>query len=148
MTSDQFSIWKKDETAQALVESALIFPILVFLLFALFTAGYWMNAQQLVTQAARQGARQGALTNSNGQMMGAIVANMNAFDPDASKTSVTITPSDEADIARKRGNPLSVYVAFVLPFYVEGMPQVFKSVHAKIVVMMECDAPVGKTVCL
>lgn len=48
-----------DEGA-VLVEFALVFPILVFLLFGIFGAGILLNQRLSVTQAGREGARYGS----------------------------------------------------------------------------------------
>jgi Flp pilus assembly protein TadG len=43
-----------------LVEFALVFPLLVFLIFAIFGAGMVLNQRLSVTQAGREGARYGS----------------------------------------------------------------------------------------
>jgi Flp pilus assembly protein TadG len=159
---DMLTQWKKDESGNAIVEFALVMPILLFLLFAIFTVGYWMNAQQIVTQAAREGARQGSLTNNNSQIGGAIAANMEAIDPlvvtdpENARTATTITPESESDSGRARGNPLTVRVQYQLPilFFDINLPGVgavsnaFKTVTAEVTTMMECEPASGETVCI
>lgn len=140
-------MWFNDDRGQALLEFALVLPILLFLLFAILTVGYWMNAQQLVTQAARQGARQGVLTNNNGQISGAVMANLSSLDPQQSRTAVNIVPAQESDLARHRGNPLSVIVTFTMPFVFEGLPDIFRTVTSRVTAMMECEPEIGQTIC-
>ena len=143
--------WFADQNGQAVLEFALILPILLFLLFAIFTVGYWMNVQQIVTQAAAQGARQGALTNDNDQINGAIAANMKALDPDLEKnpaqarTSITITPPDPG--LRKRGSSLTVFVKYEMPFFFESLPEKFKTANATIVSQMQCDPTPPEVIC-
>src|SRR3954462_965659 len=48
----------------ALVEFALVFPLLAFLLFGIFGAAVVLNRRLSVTQAAREGARYGATVPS------------------------------------------------------------------------------------
>lgn len=139
--------WLGDLNAQALVEFALIAPILIFLLFGIFTVGYWMNAQQIVTLAARQGLRVGVLTNDNGQITGAIRTNMAFIDPENDKTAVAFVPTLPDDPARARGNPLTVQVTFTMPFWFEMFPDAFKSVRASVTGMIECVPPPGFSVC-
>ena len=139
--------WRADKDGQALVEFALVLPILLFLLFAIFTVGFWMNVQQIVTQAARQGVRQGALTNDNGQINGAIMANLASLDPGSTRTTVAIIPAEASDSARRRGNPLTVQVNYAMPFTFDALPDVFRTVSARVVAVMECDPPVGQVIC-
>ena len=111
-----------------------------------------MNAQQIVTQAASQGARQGALTNDNKQIQGAIKANMLAIDPNISdpqkaRTGVTIFPAAQDDPGRARGKPLTVIVSYKLPFVFESLPSNFQSVTTTIVSQMQCDPTPPDVVC-
>ncbi|GEM_PF-813944 len=143
--------WFSDQHGQAVLEFALLMPILLFLLFAIFTVGYWMNAQQIVTQAAMQGARQGALTNDDLQITSAIVANMKALDSDIDKnppqprTIVDIQPRDPA--IRKRGSALTISINYTMPFGFDMLPGNFKTVKATIVSQMQCEPAPGDTVC-
>jgi Flp pilus assembly protein TadG len=52
---------KSKEFGQGLVEFALVFPILVLLIFVLLELGFAFNAYQTVVYAARSGARSGAV---------------------------------------------------------------------------------------
>ena len=45
------------ERGTALVEAAIILPMFLMLLFGVFEAGRFMNAQNVLTNAAREGAR-------------------------------------------------------------------------------------------
>lgn len=139
--------WFNDERGQALLEFALVLPILLFLLFAILTVGYWMNVQQLVTQASRQGVRQGVLTNDNGQISGAVMSNLSSLDPGQTRTAVSIVPTAADDLARRRGNPLTVIVTFTIPFISESLPDTFRTVTARATAMMECEPETGQTVC-
>ena len=140
--------WRQDDSGQAVLEFALVLPLLVFLLFAIFTIGFWMNAQQLVTQAAYQGARQGSLTNDNGQIEGAIAENMRAIDPNIgtsglARTTVSISPSSSYDGGRHRGGALTVTIQYKMPFVFASLPDKFKYVNATMVTRMQCDPPTG-----
>jgi Flp pilus assembly protein TadG len=50
----------RGDDGAALVEFALVFPLLVFLVFAIFGAGVVLDQRLSVTQASREGARYGA----------------------------------------------------------------------------------------
>lgn len=139
--------WHADKRGQALLEFALVMPILLFLLFAILTVGFWMNTQQILTQAVRLGARQGALTNDNAQIQGAIAQGIVSIDPNATRTTVAITPSDQTDAARRRGNPLTVSLSYAMPFTFDELPAVFKTVTTRTTVLIECEPPAGEYVC-
>ncbi len=139
--------WSADDHGQALLEFALVMPILLFLLFAILTVGFWMNTQQILTQAARLGARQGSLTNDNAQIQGAIAQGIVSIDPNAIRTTVAITPSDQTDIARRRGNPLTISLTYTMPFTFDELPTIFRTVNTRTTVLMECEPPSGEYVC-
>lgn len=52
---------RRDDRGAAAVETALLLPVILFLLFAIIDFGRMFNAQLTVTQAAREGARAAAL---------------------------------------------------------------------------------------
>lgn len=137
----------RDERGQALLEFALVMPILLFLLFAILVVGWWMNTQQVLASAARLGARQGALTNDNGQIQGAVAGAVASLDPGATRTSVAIVPSEPSDAGRQRGSPLTVEVVYTMPFTFVGLPTIFQSVRARAIAVMECEPPAGESVC-
>lgn len=97
-----------------MLEAALVIPILLFLLFGIFLLGYWMFALQVVTAAAREGARVGALTNDNGQIAGAVMQSMRAIDTIERRISIEVDPREAS--ARSFGNPLTVRVRYTIPF--------------------------------
>ena len=56
----------EDEQGQALTEFAMILPVLMMVLFAIFQFGVAFNNYIQVTSAAREGARKGAVSRSAG----------------------------------------------------------------------------------
>ena len=54
---------RRDELGQALVEMALILPILLMLLLGIFEFGRAWNTKQVITDAAREGARLAVVQN-------------------------------------------------------------------------------------
>jgi Flp pilus assembly protein TadG len=50
----------RDDRGAALVEFALIFPLLAMFLFGIFSGGIVLNRRMAISQAAREGARYGA----------------------------------------------------------------------------------------
>jgi len=59
----------KSEKGQALVEMAIILPILLLLLFSIIEFGWVFGAQLLVTHASREGARYGAVHSSDATVL-------------------------------------------------------------------------------
>jgi hypothetical protein len=56
---------KSRERGQGLVEFAVIFPLLVFFLFAVFDVGLAMNRRATLQHAVREGARYAALSDNS-----------------------------------------------------------------------------------
>jgi Flp pilus assembly protein TadG len=56
----------EDEQGQALTEFAMILPVLMMVLFAIFQFGVAFNNYIQVTSAAREGARKGAVSRGAG----------------------------------------------------------------------------------
>lgn len=54
---------RRDESGQALVEFALVIPVVLLLLIALFELGRVWHTYQVITDAAREGARHAAVAN-------------------------------------------------------------------------------------
>src|SRR3989475_949633 len=82
------------ERGTAIVESAIILPVFFLLLFGVFEAGRFMNTQQVLTDAAREGARLAVtpLTRTNTlPSTGEITTRVNDFLGSASITGATVT---------------------------------------------------------
>lgn len=78
------------EAGQALVEIAIALPILLALLVGIFEFARAYNVQQVITNAAREGAREGVLPTSG---QAAAVSRANDRLSDANITSGTVTYS-------------------------------------------------------
>lgn len=68
----------KNKNGQAMVEMALITPILVLLLFSIIEFGWIFGAQLLVTHSSREGARYGAVHSTETGVEGAITSRVQA----------------------------------------------------------------------
>jgi Flp pilus assembly protein TadG len=64
-----FSLHRKDECGQALVELALAIPLLLLLAFGVVAAGRVTGAQMGVSAVAREAARAATLANDPGEAM-------------------------------------------------------------------------------
>jgi Flp pilus assembly protein TadG len=67
---------RRNERGTAIVEAAIILPVFLTFLFAVFEAGRFMNAEQVVTNAAREAARYAVapLSGTNGPISPAMTA--------------------------------------------------------------------------
>ena len=102
-----------EKRAQALLEFAIIFPLVVVILFGIYEIGIALSVQQTITYAAREGARAGALTNQNYKIESAIRTATEFMDKDGTRTVIQITP--EAQYNRNRGDTLTIKIEYTLP---------------------------------
>jgi Flp pilus assembly protein TadG len=75
----------RQDRGAAVVEFALLLPVLLFLVFGIIDFGRALNAQITLTQAAREGARMAALGESN------VVNGTQAAATGLSPVTVTVT---------------------------------------------------------
>ncbi|HAA38201.1 MAG TPA: pilus assembly protein TadG [Firmicutes bacterium] len=100
--------WLKNHRGQAVVEAAVVLPIILLLLLGMVEVGRICNAYLLVTQAARQGARYGAVGASDAEITDRIASAVNPLNP--AELTVTITPAGE----RQSGEDLHLRVSYPL----------------------------------
>jgi Flp pilus assembly protein TadG len=81
---------KNGEKGQALVEFALIVPIFLILLFAIVDFGMGFYSWITVTNAAREGARLGAVLATQQEIEDRVYESVNLPD-EATKMNVTVT---------------------------------------------------------
>ena len=89
------------ERGTAIVESAIILPVFFLLLFGVFEASRFMNTQQVLTDAAREGARLAVtpLTRTNTlPSTGEITTRVNDFLGSASITGATVTVDNAVSV--------------------------------------------------
>lgn len=139
--------WKNSENGQALLEFALLIPLLLALLFGIFTVGWWMNAQQIVTQSAYIGARQGAITNDNTVIISAVMDNMRPIGRGFSSANIEIEPKEENDPNRRWGKPLTLTLRYRMPRFFPGIPAAFDMVTGRVSTMIECFPNQGEVIC-
>lgn len=90
---------------QALVEMAIILPLLLMLLFGIIEFGRVFNAQLVMSQASREGARTAAVGSSDAEVIDA-VRNTSVYED--TELTIEITPSGD----RERGIPVEVTVSY------------------------------------
>lgn len=89
------SLFQKREKGVAAVEFALILPVFLTILFAIMDFGWLFFQQQVLTSASREGARAGALadTDANAQTQAASSARAFATANGLDSNNLTISTS-------------------------------------------------------
>ena len=95
-------------TGQALIEFALILPLLIVMIFAIIDFGYYLFVTISVNHATRAGVRTAAMNNAScAQIKNVVLQNAVGVDLKAKDVTVAPTPKD----AQLPGNPPTVTVA-------------------------------------
>ena len=124
------------EEGQALVEFAIVLPILLLAMLLVVTVGEIARDRIVLEHAASEGARNGSLNNDDLQIRQAVAATVRPLDP--ARVTVTIEP-DRA--VRTRRSLLTVRLAYREPLALAfvGMPDLV--VRSSATRMIERDAP-------
>jgi Flp pilus assembly protein TadG len=112
----------KRAKAQAMVETALMLPILLLLLVGIVDLGRIFYYEIALANAAREGARVG--TNSgatNATVQAAVIAAARPVEITAANTVISPASSRSAS----SGQTVTVTVSFALPMVTPGMSAVF-----------------------
>lgn len=96
----------KSNRGQAIVELAILLPVLLLILMAILEFGRVFNAYMIITHASREGARAGSVGGSDIEIAEAIGDTTPTLDPTNMRITVS-TPS-----GRDRGDPLTVTVEY------------------------------------
>lgn len=97
----------KLETGQSLVEFAIMLPILLLVVMGIIEFGFIMNSYLTLQNAAREGARAGALGSSNSAVESIIKTGSTGLIQDS--ITVTVIPEDGS---RHTGKMLTVKVTY------------------------------------
>lgn len=108
----KLNLLRKSQRGQALVELALVLPILLMIIFGIMEFGRVFNAYLVITNAAREGSRQGVVGATDTQITNAVKTAAGTLD--LNKLTVTITPSAAS---RVRGAQMTVSVAYPVKIY-------------------------------
>lgn len=100
----------KNQYGQAMVEMALILPILLMLCVGIMEFGRIMGSSMVINNLARDGARYGVVGHTNTEIRNKISSEHAWLDE--TQMRVTITPADGSRIA---GNTLVVDVDYTVP---------------------------------
>lgn len=133
-------------SGQAIVEFALVLPILLLLAIGLINIGLMINAQLELSNAAWEGARAGATirdpTSGDDEITGAVLAALSTVD--AGDLQIDIDPT-AAEWPRSepwplpRGYPLTVRLSYPFPLMLPLAPVV--TLDARAVSRMEYQNP-------
>ncbi|MDW7650964.1 MAG: TadE/TadG family type IV pilus assembly protein [Bacillota bacterium] len=98
--------WIRNQKGQALVESALVLPIILLLLLGMVELGRVSNAYLAVMHAARHGARYGAVGATNDEIISRVLSS--AAHLDSTNLTVLINPES----GRQSGQDIKVTVTY------------------------------------
>ena len=94
----------------AAVEFAVVAPVLLIMVFGMVDMGRMIMVQQLMNDAAREGARTAALGGSSfGEVSSRVSAFLDATGVDASRVQIELTPINLA--AAERGDLVTVQLS-------------------------------------
>ena len=101
-------IGRRHRRGAAVVEFAVVAPVYFLFVFGIIEYGRMVMVQQILTNAAREGARVGVLDNSTSSD---VTTAANRYLAPANITTATITVSPNPPSSATSGNPVSVTVS-------------------------------------
>lgn len=102
----------KDHQGQAILELALVLPILLLLVFGTIEFGRIYSTQLIITNSAREGARMAAVGSDNSHVISAIENYASIIDP--GKLTIEISP---VGFPRTGGSSVTVSVTYPVTIY-------------------------------
>jgi Flp pilus assembly protein TadG len=97
----------KDQKGQALVEFAVILPLLLLLIMGIIEFGLMLNSYLTVRNVSREGARAGIVGSTNAEIENTIISTSPNLEE--SKLTINITPTEGS---RKSGDTLTVQLTY------------------------------------
>jgi Flp pilus assembly protein TadG len=112
---------KKNEHGQAMVEFAVILPVLLLILFAILQFGVVFNNYIQVTAAAREGARKAAVSRTLGTSAAESAATTSAKGaaPGLKQSSITVSFPNSPTFAQ--GSDVAVKVTYPYAISIIGL---------------------------
>jgi Flp pilus assembly protein TadG len=117
----------KSQTGQALVEFAIVFPLLLILIFGIIEFSILLFDKAVITNASREGARQGIVAPKTSRKTQAQIASIvtdycaNYLITFSGTGSLTTTAPEAPTVVGTTiefGNPLTVTVKYTYSFFV------------------------------
>ena len=99
--------FRKTQHGQAVVEMALVLPILIMLVFGIIEFGRILNTYMTVTNISREGAREGAVGGTDAEIIDAVEMGASL---DAALLNIEIDPISAG--TRSRGSSVTVVVSY------------------------------------
>lgn len=97
----------RNQKGQALVEFAIILPVILLMVMGIVQFGMMLNSYLSITNAAREGARVGIIGSTNTEIRDAITGTSPSLQPE--KMIISITPSEST---RNSGDTLTVSINY------------------------------------
>jgi hypothetical protein len=110
------------EDGQALVEFALVLPVLLVVAFAMVQLADLGVARLALVHAAAEGARIGALTNDDELVRDSVAAAAGPLDPRHLRVEIVPTQSEVPRTGDPRGSLIHVRLRYALPLALPGLP--------------------------
>lgn len=116
-------IFYKNQNGQSLVEFALVLPLILLILCCILEFGLIFYSYLVITHAAREGARAGAVGKPDSEIVTLV---QGAAPLPRAGTNLKITRLEPNQTARLSGLPLTVEVSYdvdlVTPFFAAILP--------------------------
>lgn len=113
---------KQDEKGVSAVEFALLLPVLVLIIFGIIEFGLILYDQQVITNASREGAREGILFNSgnrpNVDQIKTVVSDYTGNFLVTFKSGTSVIPEVPTGACTALGNDLTVKVSYPYSFLI------------------------------
>ncbi|GBF10519.1 MAG: TadE/TadG family type IV pilus assembly protein [Tepidibacillus sp.] len=102
--------FKRKEEGQAMVEFALVFPILLLLLLGILEFGHIFFSYLVIQNATRDGARNGSVWATDQEITQIVEQKTEVLDQNNLSLSISPSPS-----SRERGERISVVIDYKVP---------------------------------
>lgn len=106
---------RSTQKGQAIVEMALVMPLLIMLLFGIVEFGRVLNTYMVVTNLSREGARIGAVGGSDTAIIDFVKSSAAASGFETSL--ISISPSPSSISKRARGSSVMVTVSYPVDIF-------------------------------
>lgn len=110
----------RDKRGQALVEFAIILPVLLLILMGIVQFGLVINDYLTISNLSREGAREGIVNTSDYEIDNAVLTR--AVNIDTTKMTIGISPSEDS---RTTGQTLTVTITYNCSLIVPIISNIF-----------------------